>query len=689
MEEDEDEETLTLKLEAIETRLKLKKIRESKAKLNNASEAGEVFSRPGTATGSIRERPRSVQSTVQIPTSPMRGRGAQTEQKSPARVILGIDKGLRASDVSLKRAASTGGTLSRSDSLRRDRNVSTPGGLDGLPRPKSFSERIAGSRLSEKEIQEKENRIKQARSNRFSIAKPQVQESSRNSSSAGRLSPTKQDYSGLDRARSVSRKEAARPASRPNSSASLAARETLSKERDSNAEEQGNSDPEDSHTLEPYSGLHLSKRLIDHNTLTRTFHGKELYSLPRLLKEVVSPHYDPPECETDYIVLGIIAFKSTPRDQKVSNKSISTSGEAEDKACPKYMHLRLTDLKWEIDLFLFDSGFEKLWKLIPGTLIAILNPGIMPPRNKDKGDFSLKLTSSEDTVLEIGRSKHLGFCSAKKADGTDCTAWIDSRKTGVCDYHMNLQIEKTRRGRMEVNGMAGLGGKGSWKGGKKKDDGLIREGQYHDRHLHETMWIAPKEFSRPTSSLIDGDSDYNAFDRGMSKEELQRKRFQEQKKERELAKKLSLKGTGAGSEYLKAKVNSSGASTTTSYSSTTVSSDFPEPPDAKKLGLLNNKADNVHLSPVKGRKKIGAFDQEPMGWGGAFKRGLPSPTRGLSPTRDSSMKKRDSQRSPSPKKARFILENKGIREPGRESLPGNVAGGDIFLDDGDDLDIIK
>lgn len=708
MEEEEDEETLQLRLEAIETRLKLKKIRESKAKLKNASEAdeskSEVSSRPGTATSSIRERPRSVQSSVQVPTSPVRDRRPQPEQKSPARVILGIDKGLRATDVSLKRAASTGGTLSRSHSLRRDRNVSTAGGLDNLPRPKSFSERIAASRLNEKEVQEKENRIKQARSNGFSIAHPPVQESSRSGSSSGRLSPVKRSSGVLDKARSVSSRESPRPFSRPNSSASaasssrantirrsasLSARQTPTRETESNTEDQENGDLEGGHTFEPYSGMHLSKRLIDHDTLTRTFHGKELYSLPRLLKEVVSPHYDPPECETDYIVLGIIAFKSTPRDQKISHKSISTSGEAEDKARQKYMRLRLTDLKWEIDLFLFDSGFETLWKLIPGTVIAILNPGIMPPRNKDKGDFSLKLTSSEDTVLEIGRAKHLGFCSAKKADGTDCTDWIDSRKTGVCDYHMNRQIEKTRRGRMEINGMAGLGGKGSWRGGKKKDDGLIREGQYHDRRLHETMWIAPKEFSRPTSSLIDGDNDFNAFDRGMSKEELQRKRVQEQKKERELAKKLSLKGTGAGSEYLRAKVDRSTSSATTSYTPTTASSDFPEPPDARTLGLLNNKANDVHLSPVKGRKRNGAFTQEPMGWSGAFKRGLPSPTRGLSPTRDSSLRKRDSQRSPSPKKARFILENKGIREPGRESLPGNVAGGDIFLDDDDDLDIIK
>ena len=431
-------------------------------------------------------------------------------------------------------------------------------------------------------------------------------------------------------------------------------------------------------TLEPYSGLYLSKRLISHDTLTRTFQGRELYSLPRLLKEVTSPHYDPPSCESDYVVLGILASKSSPRNQKPSVVSISTSGTAEDKARPKFMVLRLTDFKWSIDVFLFDTGFEHFWKLVPGTVVGLLNPGIMPPRNKDKGDFSLKLTSSDDTVLEIGKSRDLGFCKAKKKDGKECGDWIDKRKTTICEFHIALQVEKTKRGRMEVNGMAGFHGtsgsrEGGWRG-KGKDE-LKREGKYHDQYLHETMWIAPKEFSRNSASLIDGYDDYNAHERGMSQEELLRKKKKDREKEKALAEKLSLKGHGAGSEYLKpeGKPTSADPAASSAYNA-------QEHVDAKALGLLSNKAGDVHLSPVKGSKKVGAFIQEPMGWKGAFKRGLPSPPR------DARREKND--RSPSPKKARFMLENKGIREPGRESL-GNVTN-DVLLDDDDDgLDIIR
>lgn len=715
--EEEDEEMLRLKLQAIEARMKLKKL-QAKNKRTGGSEAegskSVELSRPSTATGSIRDRPRvtassSLQPSVQVPLSPVKKDGRmQPEQKSPARVVLGIDKGLKASDISLKRAASTSGTSSRYDSMRKERQVSTPGLLEKLPRPKSFSERIAESRVSEKEVQEKKDRIKKARSTGFGIAKAELAatrggqaQASKAGNDDGRHPPTKRSSAFRERQHPISniepiastlprtRKSASEAtysiAERHRRSASLSPPPRLTRQQEVQSEPNQKASPDDESdsetTLEPYSGLYLSKRLISHDALTRIFQGKELYSLPRLLKEVTSPHYDPPSCESDYVVLGILASKSAPRNQKPSSLSISTSGDAEDKARPKFMVLRLTDLKWSIDVFLFDTGFDRFWKLTPGTVLAVLNPGIMPPRNKDKGDFSMKLTSCDDTVLEIGRSRDLGFCNAKKKDGNECGDWIDRRKTTVCEFHIALQVEKTRRGRMEVNGMVGLSGatgrgEGGWKG-KGKDE-LKKEGRYHDQYLHETMWIAPKEFSRSSASLIDGQHDYNAYERGMSREELLRKKRKEREREKALGEKLSLKGHGAGSEYLKAKHLDKPVSTDPAAPSPC---NVPDPVDAKALGLLSNKAGDVHLSPVKGRKKAGAFTQEPMGWNGASKRGLPSPAR------DNRREKRE--RSPSPKKARFMLENKGIREPGRESL-SNVTNNDVFLDDGDDgLDIIQ
>ena len=82
---------------------------------------------------------------------------------------------------------------------------------------------------------------------------------------------------------------------------------------------------------------------------------------------------------------------------------------------------------------------------------------IMPPKNKDSGAFSLKLSSSEETVLEIGTASDLGFCKATKRDGKECLQWIDGRKTEFCEFHISLKVDKARKGRMEFNTMVGGG----------------------------------------------------------------------------------------------------------------------------------------------------------------------------------------------------------------------------------------
>jgi minichromosome maintenance protein 10 len=419
----------------------------------------------------------------------------------------------------------------------------------------------------------------------------------------------------------------------------------------------------------------LTKRHIAHTTLTRTLDSKTIYTIPQLLKTVKSPDYAPPNVENDFVVMGIIASQSAPLATK--NAQHTAKSESDCSTAGKFMVIRLTDLKWELDLFLFDTGFARFYKLTPGTLVAILNPEIMPPRHKDTGKFSLKLTSSDDTVLEIGIARDLRYCSAMRKDGKECGQWIDGRKTEVCDFHIELQVEKARRGRMEVNTMSGFGkgkeaGHGRGRGGKaKKDD---RFGRYHDNFLHETMYIAPG--AGAAASLLDDDG---AFEKGASRAELHRKRLAEKEKERELAKKLGEMGRGTGSEYMKAKGTKKELPSQSSVNEllSTTESDTIAPSTAAQI-LLGKKAQDVSLSPVKRKRTISNKPKEPVGWGGAFKRGLLLPDE-----------KRET--SPSKKKARFMLEDKGIREPGRESLGGLDVGLVAAMDEDDDddgLDII-
>ncbi|KAK8184487.1 hypothetical protein BC567DRAFT_206554 [Phyllosticta citribraziliensis] len=830
--EDEDEETLQLKLQAIEARLKLKKLQASKSKQPTEPQTVPDDKRYGMFSPSSRARrgntsvpaqSNRTEPAVQVPLSPTPDRRAAPNAVSPAK-LLGIDKGLRAQDVSLKRPAipkfnpSAPRAGSASGHFRTSSTASQNSTLN-FQKPKSFSERLAESRSKSNEKQAKDERIEKARTRGFGLsaaemARQESRPSSQHSNESVTRSfesrpksilkdPTREFQSHDTRNNSfTSTTNGSRPASRQAPPQKTTASKTKERPKSFSGFSEKKSAPEENDAakekecFETFSGFHLSRRQISHNILARAFDKKEIFPLPRLLSTVKSPDYEPPDVEADFVVLGIISSKTTPRDTR--NAQRTASGAEPEESGPnrsKFMILRLTDFKWEVDLFLFEEAFSRFWKLTPGTVIAILNPGIMPPRDKANGHFSLKMNSTDDTILELGTARDLGFCKSIKADGQQCSHWIDQRKTEYCDFHVYLQLEKTKSGRMEVNTMTGFG-KGPrssrFEPSKKYDSG---QGKRYDKYLKETMYIVPD--GRSTADKLDHDED--AWNRGMSREELHRKRLEEKERERELAEKLGKMGNKVGSEYMRVRGATSAASNhegsqsrprPSSATSTTLTTqqsaaaaqtrprsrtntpfddpfvtagaehrDGPPPPDAAALGLLGKRAADVSLAPVKRKRAAGATASarsgsagtstqrsEPMGWGGANKRGLllsPSKMRpagddggsrrvdemlalrqgsskGNAPggavaaqatngstaasgdkekpalriaTDEASVSSFDSQsQSPVKKKARLVIEGKGIREPGRDSL--GVAAGKRLLsaagdtDDDDDLEII-
>ncbi|KAF2791214.1 hypothetical protein K505DRAFT_249469 [Melanomma pulvis-pyrius CBS 109.77] len=718
--DDEDEETVQLRLQAINAKLKLKKLQKARQAAENAENDGaRASSRPGTAA-SLRkvELPRP-QSVVEVPVSPIRNRRVAEEPKSPARVLLGIDKGLRAQDVSLKRASSFHSRTARGGPGSLARAYSTR--EVEAPREKSFSERIAESRAKVKEKEEKQLRIEKSRSRGFGLNNIEGLRDGASSRADSSLSSgtrtSSQDVPSarsLDRSRSVadfrntptlrpgsnlsSRTESFRGPSAASQASSTALRNATTSTKYS--EIAGRDDSSEAASFESFSGLHLKTRDMQHTTLTRTLEGKTILTIPQLLKDVKAPNWDPPDMENDFVVLGVIASKSTPLTPKNARREQQAgSKDADTNQTGKFMVIRLTDLKWELDLFLFDTGFSQFWKLSEGTLVAILNPDIMPPRNKDTGKFSLKLSSSDDTVLEIGIARDLDFCHANRKDGKACEQWIDGRKTEFCDFHIELQVERSKRGRMEVNTMTGFGkgprgggkhgmfGGGRGRGGGGGQDEMRREGKFHDRLLHETVYIAPGAGN--AARLLDHDE--QSWERGGSRAEKHQKRLAEKEKERDLAQRLGELGSGAGGDYMKVKGSDAQnlpargdfrtAETAAAREKRLFAMDDP-------LGLTGKKAEDVSLAPVKRKRlvsgKTEAFSA-PVGWGGAFKPGLPR-----SPRKESSMSSRGREPSPVKKKARLLLPEKGIREPGRESIGGLDVGllAAMDEDDDDDLEVI-
>lgn len=706
----EDEETLRLQLQAIEAKLKLKALQKKRIDSAEADRNG-ASSRTSLATSMRRTdatRPQSSQEPgVEVPRSPIRARRAAEEPKSPARVMLGIDKGLTARDISLKRPSSVLAGRTRAGSLKGSE----------APKIKSFSERIAESRVRDKDREEREEKAELRRSRGFGLQnieglkeRPSLSRTSSSQESDTRSSremppPSARHHRSRLQSRSVDLKIT--PSPRPSSTLSFrndTTRPVSSSSKTSSngfgstsiaskyAEISSRDDSTNAPSFEPFSGLHLKSREMQHNVVTRTLEGKTVLTIPQLLKTVKAPAYDPPDWENDYIVLGVICYKSTPHNAKNPTRD-QTKGSSQDNAADqsgKFMVIKLTDLKWELDLFLFDTGFSQFWKLPLGTVVAILNPDIMPPRNRDTGKFSLKLTSSDDTILELGTARDLDFCNAKRKDGKDCGQWIDGRKTEFCEFHIQLQVDKAKKGRMQVNTMTGFGGgpsssKFGMFGGRSgaKSDELKREGKYHDRELHETIYIAPCPGG--AAKLID--RDHQNWDGGANREDRFRKQLAEREKERELAKKLGSMGDGTGADYMKLKGAGTPSLPTRPHpsSQSSASSRSEKPAETDFSSLLNRTSKDVSLAPVKRKRAASgksAASSDPVGW--AFKYGrIPSPKKVVP-----SAFRGTREASPAKKKARLLLDGKGIREPGRESLGGLDAGLIAALDDDDDLEIV-
>ncbi|KAI9786619.1 MAG: hypothetical protein M1839_006170 [Geoglossum umbratile] len=766
--EDEDEEILQLQLQAIEAKLKLKKLRQAKAKgtvsSSDAENDGRRSSQFSTRTGSVAARANSAlearrkasetaerlqrtrsQPNVQVPLSPPRQAREVEEPRSPGRVLLGIDKGLKARDMSLRRAPS----------LRRG-NVQNPpaaGGLDSTlatsslltrERPKSFNERMAETREEARYQKEKERKILRSRSKGFGIDQGDLEQHKS-------LAATQQESAPLSpptaRPREFGREEVLQAAGTTKAgvlkrsktvssirtetrnvssetATSTSATSTLHREPSSHARSSSLTYPlkppldpdlassatsqQDSSLFDPFSSFHLSKRILPHSFITRQLAGKHIYLIPDLLKTVKSPSYDPPDVEGDWVVFGIIATKSTPLDHKGDRRKVASSTGENDNSSQrgKYMAITLTDLKWEITLYLFDSAFERFWKLTPGSVIALLNPNIMPPRpgQTDTGCFSLTLNSSDDTVLEIGVARDLNWCKAMQRDGKQCFRWVDRRHTEFCTFHIDAKLKKVKAGRMEVNTITapfapGGSGKSRFFGGaahrsrgstmvesNPRQNGLRTEGAMHSG-ARGAYFAIPPISNRSTAALLDdNDVDPDAFHRGISREERLRRRIVERDREREIARKLGENGGGMGSEYLRAR--------SATDAKTPASADSNPATDPQSMqSLTGGRAEEIRLSPIKRKRGTsqasGSGPPPSSGVGWRFKN-VGSMLRKEGPTPPREGEGGDTIKEPVRKKTRFVTA-KGIREAGRESFGGEAVRSEGMAeggDDDDDLDIV-
>ena len=718
-EEDEDEETLQLKLAAIEAKLKLKKFQQNKARSQSGLAEAKSQPPPPSATASRPYERNSQDSTararecvVEVPISPTKKSAPSVEQRSPGRVLLGIDKGIRGNDISLQRARSTRDGIQQAAS-RLDRPASRSsafGSVRANTSPatmarghiKSFSEKMAETRSVERSKENHRDTVIRNRRTGFKLNQVEMDSLRLAAEEARTHDPPRSvkygeevdfrrdDILRLRQGYNSSSTKLKRSRTVPGlQSPSKMVVHSLGNGNGNNA--QRNEKNSDASLFEPFSHLTLSTRVLPHTFLQRTLPEESFtpLRLPQLLKDVHAPLYEVPESIVDYVVFGIVASKSSPQDHKAGpgiSKSAGSAKSSNDwekqwedgsQNHKKFVVLQLTDLTWSVDLFLFGTALPRYHRLSLGTVVAILNPGIMPPKKgkEDTGNFSLALHSGDDTVLEIGTARDLGFCKAVKKDGKDCGNWVNSAKTEYCEWHLNAQVSKAQAGRMGVNtgsngsvldgGAGGPGGRnrfssiresGRGREAREQQGTLPRkEGQRFDAHTGSHYFIASSgdgpvsgtgrtpayHPDRSAADLLDMDDDDPFIAEGQlsrDKESRLRKRLVAEEKERSIARSLAQTNSGgAGGEYIR-----------------------------QRLGIENSSANEQISQRSALATKVDILNSDPAGKGNG-KRSAESVR--LSPM----------------KKTRLLTE-KGIRHPGRESL-GTKDRLD-HGDDDDDLDIV-
>lgn len=709
--DNDDEEMLHLRLQEIQARIKLKRMQNKMKQTSNAEvrslEHKSRLSRteraavPNSAIEPSDQKKQNTQANLEVPVSPIRKKSTLDSERSPDRVLLRIDKGLKSIDVTLSSMPvqarendaiyhkGTSSLLQRYGATSKIHNAAVENShLCHLEKPLSFSEKLAAVRRQDKENEQKALRIRKSKSATFNINQDELQNlKGRAVDFETRPRPTP-EFSRDEVMKSFTTSVENFPRSKTTSKIStiskpigipkqdlkadppLVRSRTSTKSPNISSSESINARESEASQFEPYSSQHLKKRIIPHQNLTRLLAGKKTYLIPDLLREVKAPDFSSPDIEEDLVLLAIIASKSEPK--------VHRSGSNQQKR-GKFLAFTLTDLKWELDFFLFDSAFEKFWKMTPGTILAILNPLIMPPPpgKSDTGKFNIMLNSNADTILEIGTARDLGFCKSVKRDGRACKSWVDKRHSEFCNYHVNYSLSKTHAARMEVNTMGF--GKGKYNGigdpGNKKSSYMNRadylkgksdEKSRYDLESHSQIFIGRKS---TVSALDDVDFDPDAFHRGSTKEERMMRRILSQEKERNLEKRLAVIGSGLGAEY--ARVRQTGTSLTKSgksIDSVTMSH------DAKAIGILDGKVKDVTLSPVKRKRSSSISVTSAKGWG-----------RNLSQELERLRTGKKLIETSVHKRTRFLTEQ-GIKEAGRESLSGDAL---LHNNSDDDLDIIK
>ncbi|KAF8705195.1 Primase zinc finger, partial [Rhizoctonia solani] len=429
---------------------------------------------------------------------------------------------------------------------------------------------------------------------------------------------------------------------------------------------------------EPYSGIHLSSRKLPFEEFQEFMYGRvylspsKLYSVARLSPD--RSGYDVP-VEGDWVTIAVVAERGqvqvskrgnrgAPQGKRGDNSAVGqNAGEDEDEDSrpssreKKYMRLLLVDFGHRaseekpapkeqtkgdalLNMLLFEAdsaktedgqatrsngrgvtykggsggAFEACAKLREGAVLAILNPRILKPFQRNTGnphprDNALAITpENAESIAVLGYSRDLGSCRAIKRDGKPCGSWCDKRISDVCEYHIQDAIKSKRAARpefsagtMNLSSLNSQGGKGG-KSGKPAYDPSRKWGLTPSAGQQNAA--ASSESARlggGATYVVDGRV-FSGFDMGGIDADAARLKGLRKKKEEELAIEEIIRKDGGKTPA--ARILKMGAAHLKSLDSTSTSASTSDVPD-DQLGEANETPRKVYSADLV--KSIG-FD---------------------------------------------------------------------------------
>ena len=169
-------------------------------------------------------------------------------------------------------------------------------------------------------------------------------------------------------------------------------------------------DSESDLKVEQFSKLNIKDRAFSPRDMRDHMDGRKLV----LLSQIEHSQKQLERQDEDSVVIGVVASKSAPRTtSKGSSYCIWTISDLDGNA---------------ISLFLFSEAYENHWKEVEGTIVAIINPGVVPAN--EKGKFSLK-AFKEDEVVRLGTSVDFAMCKGTKQSGGRCKFAVNKARVRI------------------------------------------------------------------------------------------------------------------------------------------------------------------------------------------------------------------------------------------------------------------